>query len=292
MALDYDNNPDYRGFSQSSGSVEYLVGPAWVGTHAGTAGLALFESDSDSQEFDIGHLPYAMRLDFAKDLRDPQVRDILSPSRFAQLMSQRGVSVEDTVVTYGDRHNVWGCFAAWILSYYGHPDVRLLDGGRDAWVSAERELVFYVPQPAPTVYPEPTGTDASIRATVADVVAAMEAGSAVLVDVRSEAAYAGDVEEPGAVVHGHIPGAINLPGTLNVQPSGFFQPPAVLARTYRELDPDSEIIVYSGMGATAAQTWFVLSRLLGFCNVRLYDGSWTEWGNMVGMPVVVGSTPE
>lgn len=278
MALEID--PDTR--HQEYAHPEHLVSASWLAAHAGMRGLVIVESDADGYQYDLGHIPTAIRIHPQAELSDPLRRDILSAEAFAQLMEDKGISPSDTVVIYGDSANVWACYTAWIMRQYGHEDVRILDGGRDAWAGEERELVFSFPIPARVSYPTPEVTSLSSRMLVGDLHDRL--GSLQLVDVRSPGLFDGS-EASGAARDGHIPGAHNIPWKSTLQPSGRFSDAETTRQAYANLDPHAPTVVYCNGGAQASHTAFILESLLGFTDVTVYDGSWTEWGNMIGMPI-------
>jgi len=278
VALEIDPDTHHQEFAHP----EHLVSASWLAAHAGMRGLVIVESDADSYQYDLGHIPTAIRIHPQAELSDPLRRDILSPADFAQLMKDKGISPTDTVVIYGDSANVWACYTAWIMRQYGHADVRILDGGRDAWAGEERELVFSFPIPPQTAYPVPEVTSLPSRTLVSDLRERL--GSVQLVDVRSPGLFDGS-EASGAARDGHIPGAHNIPWRTTLQPSGRFSDAATTRQAYAELDPEAPTVVYCNSGAQASHTAFILESLLGFTNVTVYDGSWTEWGNMIGVPI-------
>ncbi|MCL7976138.1 MAG: sulfurtransferase, partial [marine benthic group bacterium] len=217
----------------------------------------------------------------------------LDAERFADLMSRKGISREHTVVFYGDNSNWWAAYALWVFTLFGHPDVRLMNGGRRKWVLEERPLVTDVPDRPRMDYPVPERDDSVIRAFRVDVLEHVKAGGA-LVDVRSPQEYSGemlhmpDYPQEGALRGGHIPGARNVPWKRAAKEDGSFRPASELTAIYSDeigLDEDEEIIAYCRIGERSSHTWFVLTHLLGYPNVRNYDGSWTEWGNLVGAPI-------
>lgn len=287
MAVPHDPTPMFQDYAHP----ERLVSASWLSARLGSPGLRVVESDEDSLLYDIGHLPTAVRIDWAKDLNDPKLRDFISGEDFAELMSSKGISRDDTVVVYGDKSNWWASFTLWVFELFGHEDVRLLDGGRDAWMAEERDTSFMVPDYAPTDYPVIKRDDVPLRAFVDEVKAASADTATTILDVRAPGEYAGTGNNPAVLRSGHIPSAHNLHWENSVHPNSRFKSQADLAEIYGSLDPKDPTIVYCHLGDRSAHTWFVLKYLLGFENVRNYDGSWAEWGNMVRMPIAVGDTP-
>ncbi|AKK10500.1 sulfurtransferase [Corynebacterium uterequi] len=268
-----------------------IVTPSWLSARLGTSGLRVVESDEDTMLYNIGHIPGAVSIDWARDLNDPVTRDFIDGERFAALMKAKGISRDDTVVIYGDTANWWAAYTLWVFELFGHPDVRLLDGGRDAWMAEERDTSFDLPMYPPTEYPVVERADADLRAFYHEVRGAI--GSDVqIVDARDHADYAGtrapvftakgsyEMQRPG-----HIPGAINIPWEHATQPNAYFLSAADTAAYFSQLDTRRPVIVYCFLGARSAHTWFILRYLLGFTDVRVYDGSWTEWGNLVQAPI-------
>ncbi|QNE89042.1 sulfurtransferase [Corynebacterium incognita] len=287
---------------------ETLVSAPWLSARLGTKGLVVIECDEDSVLYDIGHLPSAIRLDFNKDLTDPVTRDIIDGEAFAALMSDKGIERDDTVVLYGDKANWWAAYAYWVFKLFGHEDVRLLDGGRDAWMTEERDTSFMVPERLTTDYPVVERNDNALRIFVAEL--KDRADDLAIVDTRAKGEYNGIVATDGlpdgegvenrystsvsaaidphahaTMRHGHIPGAVNLPWDAAVFPNSCFRAMADLEELYAELDRGTETVLYSHLGAQSALVWFILTNLIGMDNVRHYDGSWAEWGNMVRMPI-------
>ncbi len=248
--------------------------------------------------YDTGHIPGAVKIDWHVDLNDPTVRDYIDGAQFADLMNRKDISREDTVVIYGDKSNWWAAYALWVFTLFGHPDVRLLDGGRDLWVSHGRDTSLEVPTKQTTGYPTVERNDSPIRAYRDDVLAAL--GTQPLIDVRSPQEYTGerthmpDYPEEGALRGGHIPTAVSIPPWAKAaDESGRFRSRAELEKLYGHLGADDKTIVYCRIGERSSHTWFVLTHLLGLPGgVRNYDGSWTEWGgNAVRVPVAVGEEP-
>jgi thiosulfate/3-mercaptopyruvate sulfurtransferase len=274
---------------------ERLVTPDWLSGNLGRPGLAIVESDEDVLLYDTGHIPGAVKIDWHTDLNDPNVRDYIDGAQFAELMDRKGISRDDTVVIYGDKSNWWAAYALWVFTLFGHPDVRLLDGGRDLWISDGRDTNLDVPSKATTGYPVVERNDAPIRAYKEDVLGIL--GAEPLIDVRSPQEYTGerthmpDYPEEGALRGGHIPTARSIPWGKAARDNGQFRTRAELDELYGFLDPNDKTVVYCRIGERSSHTWFVLTHLLGREGVRNYDGSWTEWGNAVRVPVAVGSEP-
>ncbi|MCG5431663.1 sulfurtransferase [Mycobacterium sp. MYCO198283] len=274
---------------------ERLVTADWLSAHLGTPGLAIVESDEDVLLYDVGHIPGAVKIDWHTDLNDPAVRDYITGEQFAQLMDRKGIARDDTVVIYGDKSNWWAAYALWVFTLFGHPDVRLLDGGRDLWISQGRDTTLDVPSKTGSGYPVVERNDPAIRAFREDVLAHL--GRGPLIDVRSPQEYTGerthmpDYPEEGALRGGHIPTARSIPWAKAADESGRFRSRAELAEIYGFVSPGDETVVYCRIGERSSHTWFVLTHLLGIPNVRNYDGSWTEWGNTVRVPIVVGPEP-
>lgn len=284
MGIEFDNNPQFKDFSHP----ERFVSAAWLSARLGTPGLRVVESDEDAFLYDIGHIPGAVRIDWHKDLNDPLTRDFIDGEAFAKLMSERGISREDTIVVYGDRSNWWAAYTAWVFEMFGHPDVRLLDGGRDAWMGEERDTSFAVPEYPRSDYPVIERDDSVIRTFAAQL---LSDAPAQLIDVRTAEHYTGVETTERTLRHGHIPGALNLQWGRSVFPNARFKSKEDIATLYADFDPEAETVVYCDLGESAAHTWYVLRYILGYKNVSLYDGSWAEWGNMVRMPIVRGESP-
>jgi thiosulfate/3-mercaptopyruvate sulfurtransferase len=274
---------------------ERLVTTDWLADHLGEPGLVVVESDEDVLLYDSGHIPGAVKVDWHTDLNDPVTRDYVDGPRFAEVMGSRGIGRDTTIVVYGDKSNWWAAYALWVFTLFGHEDVRLLDGGRAKWVAEGRELTREVPQPTPADYPVVERHDAPIRAFKDDVLAHL---GGPLVDVRSPGEYTGellhmpDYPQEGAVRGGHVPGARNVPWARAAADDATFRPREELEAIYlreKGLSPDDEVIAYCRIGERSSHTWFVLTHLLGFEKVRNYDGSWTEWGNAVRVPIEVGA---
>jgi thiosulfate/3-mercaptopyruvate sulfurtransferase len=273
-----------------------LVEAQWVEQHLDDPSVVLIEVDEDTSAYDKGHIRNAIRLDWKADLQDPVRRDFVNKDQFSQLLASRGVGNDDTVVLYGGNNNWFAAYAFWYFKLYGHLDARVLDGGRKKWELDSRELVDDVPTRAPTTYTA-RDADLSIRAFRDEVIGAI--GSLNLVDVRSPDEYAGRLLAPAHLPQeqaqrgGHIPTAANIPWSKAANDDGTFRSDDELASLYRDAGVDfgRDTIAYCRIGERSAHTWFVLHELLGQPNVKNYDGSWTEYGSLVGVPVAVGDEP-
>ncbi|KQB87517.1 sulfurtransferase [Corynebacterium lowii] len=286
MPVPADPHPSFQDYAHP----ERVVSASWLSARIGVPGLRIVESDEDSLLYDIGHVPGAVRIDWQRDLNDPISRDFIDGAGFAALMRSKGIARDDTVVIYGDKSNGWAAYTLWVFQLFGHKDVRLLDGGRDAWMAEERDTSFTVPDYPATDYPVVERHDAPARAFVDEVLGAACSDKTMLIDVRGIDQYTGDATVPAektALRAGHIPTAINIPWENAIYPNNNFRTRAELERQYHSLEPDQPTVVYSHLGDRSAHTWFVLKYLLGFNSVRNYDGSWSEWGNMVRMPITI-----
>jgi thiosulfate/3-mercaptopyruvate sulfurtransferase len=272
---------------------EVLVDADWVQAHLDDPGVVLAEVDEDITAYDKGHIEGAVKLDWKKDLQDPVKRDFVDRAGFEALLSERGISNDDTVILYGGNNNWFAAYAYWYFKIYRHPRVLLLDGGRKKWELDSRELVTEVPHRPATAY-RAREQDTSIRARRDEVIA--EIGRVNLVDVRSPDEFAGRLLAPAHLPQeqaqrgGHIPGARNVPWSKAAAEDGTFQPDQALRALYAEagLDFGTDTIAYCRIGERSAHTWFVLHELLGLPNVKNYDGSWTEYGSLVGVPIELG----
>lgn len=271
---------------------EALVSTDWVAENLDKTDIRLVESNEDILLYSIGHIPGAVHIDWVNDLNDPLVRDYLDAERFALLMAENGIGKDTTVVFYGNKSNWWACYAMWVFHLFGHTKTKIMDGGRDKWLAEERTVSTDAPNYPKTDYPLPTRNDASVRALRDDVLKHLEAGGA-LVDVRSPGEYTGellhmpDYPQEGALRGGHIPTAQNIPWATAANEDGTFKSYDELKSIYagKGITGDKEIVSYCRIGERSSHTWFVLTYLLGYDNVRNYDGSWTEWGNSVGVPI-------
>ena len=272
---------------------DVLVDADWVEAHRDDPGVVLVEVDEDTSAYDKGHIRGAVKIDWKKDLQDPVRRDFVDKAGFAALLSQRGIANDDTVILYGGNNNWFAAYAYWYFKLYGHRNVKLLDGGRKKWELDSRELVTDVPRRAATSYTA-SDPDTSIRAFRDEVVAAI--GTKNLVDVRSPDEFAGRLLAPAHLPQeqaqraGHVPTAKNVPWSKAADDDGTFKSDDALATLYREAGVDfgRETIAYCRIGERSAHTWFVLHELLGQRSVKNYDGSWTEYGSLVGVPIKVG----
>jgi thiosulfate/3-mercaptopyruvate sulfurtransferase len=295
MSVHHDPAPELQAYAHP----ERLVTTAWLADHLDDDGLVVVESDEDVLLYDTGHLPGAIKVDWHTELNDQVTRDYLDGEAFAKLCAAKGIGRADTVVFYGDNFNWWAAYALWVFSLFGHPDVRLLDGGRAKWIAEDRPLTRDLPARQPSEYPAVARDDAPIRAYRDHVLAHLTSGRP-LVDVRSPGEYTGellhmpDYPQEGALRGGHIPGAVNKPWKQAARDDGTFKPADDLRKIYADelgLDPSDDIIAYCRIGERSSHTWFVLTHLLGYPRVRNYDGSWTEWGNLVRVPVAKGPEP-
>ncbi len=272
---------------------EVLVSTEWVDEHKNDPNVKLLEVDVDTSAYDQGHIPGAIGINWKTQLQDQVVRDLAPKEALEELLGRCGVTPDSTIVVYGDNNNWFATWAFWQLKYYGHEDVRVMNGGRAKWVAEGRELTTETPQVTPTEYRFRGAGDESIRAYREDVLNALREHSAGLVDVRSPKEYSGELLAPegipqeGAQRGGHIPGAVNVPWSQAVNEDGTFKSADELRQLYQSkgITPDKEAIAYCRIGERSSHTWFVLKYLLGYPDVRNYDGSWTEWGSAVRVPV-------
>ncbi|MDZ4045459.1 MAG: sulfurtransferase [Rhodoglobus sp.] len=293
MPVELDPSPELASFAHP----ERLVTGEWLQAHLGTPGLVVVESDEDVLLYETGHIEGAVKIDWHTDLNDPVVRDYIDGEAFAALLGSKGISRDSTVVIYGDKNNWWAAYALWVFSLFGHQDVRLLDGGRAKWESDGRPYTTVVPTPTPAEYPVVARDDSAIRAYKDDVLAHL---GNPLIDVRSPEEFTGQrttapaYPEEGALRAGHIPSARNIPWARAVAEDGTFKSLPELEEIYRGeagLQDGDSVVAYCRIGERSSHTWFVLTHLLGFENVRNYDGSWTEWGSAVRVPIVTGAEP-
>jgi thiosulfate/3-mercaptopyruvate sulfurtransferase len=279
-----------------------VVTAEWLAAHLDDPRVHVAESSADPLLYQTGHIPGALRLDWQSDLQDPLTRDVATPAQVAQALAARGIGPNHTIVLYGDMYNWWAAYAFWVLRLAGHRDVRLLDGGRAAWAAAGRPFSREVPIPAPAAYPTPAGQH-NLRARRSDIQAALaRPGAVALADVRSPNEYRGDVpsaEEARSAMtqtqrHGHIPGARHVPWSELIRDDSRLPPRTDLARSFveRGITPEREVITYCMVGVLSSYAWFVLHELLGYPRVRNYDGSWSEWGNLVGVPIAREAPPD
>lgn len=271
---------------------EYLVETDWVAEHLDDPDVRIIESDEDALLYNMGHIPGAVRIDWFTTLQHPVRRDFLTKEQFEQVCSEAGITSDTTLVFYGDKSNWFACYALWLFEYYGHKKVKIMNGGRAKWEQEGRPMTKEVPTYPPTEYlaSEP---DKSIRAFREQVFAQIEAEKP-LVDVRSPQEYTGELlhmpnyPQEGAMRGGHIPGAVSIPWSKAVnEADSTFKSPEELRSLYegKDIMPDDDVIAYCRIGERSSLTWFVLKYLLGYPNVKNYDGSWTEWGNLVDAPI-------
>ena len=271
---------------------EVLVDADWVEAHLHDPKVRLIEVDVDTSAYEQGHIPGAVGFNWQKELQDQVVRAPVSQTQLEALLSRAGVSKDTTIVLYGDNNNWFAAWALWILKYYGHQDVRLLDGGRVKWLADKRELTTQVPSYEQTSYHAQT-TEEDIRAYRDYILNHLRQQGFALVDVRSPGEYSGELLAPanlpqeGAQRGGHIPGAANIPWSQAVNADGTFKSADELRALYggKGVTQDKEVIAYCRIGERSSHTWYVLHYLLGYPNVRNYDGSWTEWGSLIGAPI-------
>ena len=284
-----DPSPKFQEYAHP----EKLVSADWLSQHLGEPGLVVVESDEDVLLYDTGHIPGAVKVDWHTELNDTLIRDYLDPKSFADLMSAKGISPSDTVIFYGDNFNWWAAYALWVFSLFGHADTRLLDGGRQKWIADGRPLTTDKPDRPQSHYPVPTRDDTKIRAFIADALAHSQARRP-LIDVRSPEEYRGerlhmpDYPNEGALRGGHIPGAENVPWKKAANDDTTFKTAENLRALYEQevgLSVKDDVIAYCRIGERSSHTWFVLTHLLGYPKVRNYDGSWTEYGNAVKVPI-------
>jgi thiosulfate/3-mercaptopyruvate sulfurtransferase len=272
-----------------------LVSTGWLAEHLEDDGIVVAEVDENPDLYEEGHVPGAVKLHWRDDLQDPVERDVVDRETFERLLGERGIGNDTTVVLYGDKNNWFAAYAYWYLKIYGHRDSRILDGGRQKWIDEGRELATDVPSPETTSYTAQE-RDEAIRTYRDDVRAGLGDSGRALVDVRSPGEFSGDLiappgyEQEGAQRGGHIPTAASIPWASAVSDEGTFKSAEELRELYsaKGITPDKEITTYCRIGERSAHTWFVLRELLGYERVRNYDGSWTEWGNLVDVPIEKG----
>ena len=276
-----------------------LVTTDWVAQHGNDSGVQVVECDEDVLLYEIGHIPGALKVDWHADLQDPLVRDFIDADGFNALMSRLGISRDTTVVFYGDKNNWWAAYAYWFFRYMGHEDLKIMDGGRAKWEAESRDMTRDLPPVAPSDYSGATPhlELRAFREEVLDHIGYEKRGKVgegkPLVDVRSPGEFSGetlhmpDYPQEGALRGGHIPGAANIPWAMAVAEDGTFKPADELKELYesRGIKPDGDVVTCCRIGERSAHTWFVLHELLGYPQVRSYDGSWTEWGNVLGVPI-------
>lgn len=278
-----------RGYANA----DVLVSTEWVAAHLDDPNVRIVESNEDQLLYTAGHIPGAVEVDWTADLNDQVRRDYLNREGFAALMSRIGATPETTIIFYGDKSNWWATYAFWVFQLFGHTRAKIMDGGRLKWEQEKRELTRDTPTYPETNYPAPARDDSVYRALRDQVLAHINNGLS-LVDVRSPAEYSGQrlhmegYPNEGSLRGGHIPGAKNVPWSRAANEDGTFKTADELRAIYESeqgLTPSEEIITYCRIGERSSHSWFVLHYLLGYENVRNYDGSWTEWGNLVGVPI-------
>ena len=288
-SIPIDPDPKFAEYAQPAA----LVSTEWLNAHLGEPGLVVVESDEDILLYETGHIPGAVKVDWHTELNNTLIRDYVDGTVFSALMSAKGIAREDTIVIYGDDSNWWAAYALWVFKLFGHEDVRLLDGGRQKWLAEWRDVTTELTVRPATQYPVVVRDDSQIRSLMQRTLDHAESG-APMIDVRSPEEFSGqrthmaDYPQEGVLRGGHIPGASNVPWKRAANEDGTFRNRAELAAIYQEevgLSADDALVTYCRIGERSSHTWFALTYLLGFGNVRNYDGSWTEWGNVVGVPV-------
>jgi len=276
---------------------EVLVSADWVQEHLNDPKVRIVESDEDVLLYDMNHIPGAVKIDWQGDLQDQIIRDYINAEKFAAICSRAGIASDTTVVFYGDKSNWWACYAFWAFKLFGHEDCRVMNGGRKLWEDQKRPMTREVPQYPPTRYQVRESQESKIRSFRDEVFAHSKAGLPLL-DVRSPKEFTGekthmeDYPQEGSLRGGHIPGAVSVPWSRAVREDGTFKSVEELKAIYQDevgLKPDHDIIAYCRIGERSSLTWFVLTYLLGYSNVRNYDGSWCEWGNLVRAPIARGA---
>ncbi|MCY3936216.1 MAG: sulfurtransferase [Chloroflexi bacterium] len=273
-----------------------LVSTAWVAENSASENIRLIEVDVDTAAYAEGHIPGAVGFNWQSQLQDQVNRDILPQEEFNRLLSEAGVTTDTSVILYGDNHNWFAAYALWLFKYYGHEDVRLMDGGRAKWLDEGRPTTTEVPQYERTNY-QSSGVHPELRADRDYIRARLEKEGFGLVDVRSPAEFVGDIIAPPGMSEtaqrpGHIPGASNIPWSQAVAEDGTFKSRAELEELYAAQGingTNDEIIAYCRIGERSSHSWVALKYILGYDNVRNYDGSWTEWGNLIGNPIRLGA---
>ena len=272
---------------------EVLVDTSWVADHLGDSKVRIVESNEDILLYDQGHIPGAVKLDWVGDLNDPVVRDYLDRERFEKLLATKGISNDTTVVFYGDKNNWWATYAFWVFKLFGHKDARIMNGGRAKWIAEGRELSKDLPSYPAGSYKAPERDDQAIRAFRDQVREHIKKSGVALVDVRSPQEFSGErthmpeYPQEGTLRGGHIPTAVSIPWAQAVKEDSTFKSREDLEALYggKGVTGDKDVIAYCRIGERSSHTWFVLTYLLGYPQVRNYDGSWTEWGNSVGVPI-------
>lgn len=293
MSVSVDSNAKFSEYAHP----EVLVSPEWLSANLNTPGLVIVESDEDVLLYETGHIPGAVKIDWHTELNQPVMRDYLDGADFSKLLSSKGIHRDSTVVIYGDKSNWWAAYALWVFKLFGHEDVRLLDGGRDNWIASGHAFTRDETAITPSNYPVINRDDSLLRAFRDDV---FKHFGNPLIDVRSPEEYSGErthmpaYPDEGALRGGHIPSAASVPWAKAAGENGVFRSRDELEAIYLEgagLKHGDNVIAYCRIGERSSHTWFVLKYLLGFTNVRNYDGSWTEWGSLVGAPIVKGTEP-
>lgn len=269
-----------------------LVETVWLNQVHPSPDMRLIEVDTNPDLYFTGHIPQAIPWNWRVDIQDPLQRNIPDNDRFSALLERSGIHPAMTVVLYGDRNNLFATYAFWLLKYYGHADVRLLDGGRKKWMAEGRPMTQTEFHPPPQRYPV-RRVETAYRALRDDILSRIDDPNLALIDVRTEKEFTGELLAPehlpqeGAVRGGHIPGAVNIAWGQNMRPDGTFKSTAELRDLYEAqgITPDKDVITYCRIGERSSLTWFVLRYLLGYPQVRNYDGSWIEWGNLIGAPI-------
>jgi thiosulfate/3-mercaptopyruvate sulfurtransferase len=272
---------------------EVLVETGWVADHLNDPNVRIVESNEDIMLYDQGHIPGAIKIDWVGDLNDPVVRDYLDREHFEQLLASKGISNDTTVVFYGDKNNWWATYAFWVFKLFNHKDARIMNGGRAKWIAEGRELTREVRSYPRANYTAPERDDKTIRAFRDQVLEHIKKSKVALVDVRSPQEYSGErthmpeYPQEGTLRGGHIPTAASIPWAQAVKEDSTFKSVEDLQALYgsKGVTPDKDVIAYCRIGERSSHTWFVLTYLLGYPKVRNYDGSWTEWGNSVGVPI-------
>jgi len=272
---------------------EVLVDTTWVAEHLNNPKVRIVESNEDILLYDQGHIPGAIKIDWVADLNDQVVRDYLDRAHFEKLLSAKGIGNDTTVVFYGDKNNWWATYALWVFKLYGHKDARIMNGGRAKWIAEGHDLTKEVPSYAPASYKAPERDDKTIRAFRDQVREHIKKSGVALVDVRSPQEFSGErthmpeYPQEGTLRGGHIPTAVSIPWAQAVKEDSTFKSRADLEALYggKGVTANKDVVAYCRIGERSSHTWFVLTYLLGYPQVRNYDGSWTEWGNGVGLPI-------
>ncbi len=271
---------------------EALVSTQWVTDHLKDTNIRIIEADEDVLLYEVGHIPGAVKLDWHVDVQDPVSRDFVDRQGLEKLFGYWGISNDTTIVLYGDRNNWYAAYSFWLFTMYGHKNLKIMDGGRTKWEAEKRELTKEVPTFTPATYHAQPENE-SIRAFRADVESGLKAPNRRLIDVRSPQEYSGELlhmvnyPQEGAQRGGHIPGAKSIPWATASNSDGTFKSASELREIYggKDIKPENDVITYCRIGERSAHSWFVLTHLLGYEKVRNYDGSWTEWGNLVRAPI-------